>query len=130
MSGIVLLIVDDEAEIRELIASVARRGQSPTKVHLAASAPEAIHLLRTERVDAMITDVRMPGRSGVELLREVEGMGLDVRCALMTGFQEDVIDGVALADLQVIAVLRKPFRLPELVEVLRRLEGAPSPSPA
>ena len=64
-----ILIVDDEAGVRELFAAWLREENYECKT--AASADEALANLATDTYALVISDMMMPGRNGVELLREV-----------------------------------------------------------
>jgi DNA-binding NtrC family response regulator len=64
-----LLIVDDELAHRKVLAAIAE--QSGIACKAVSSAKEALEVLRTEPMDAVISDLFMPEVSGLELLREV-----------------------------------------------------------
>ncbi len=62
-----LLVVDDDAHIRELCHSVAlESGMKPTEV---STAEEALEVMEVLPVDILLTDLRLPGTSGLELLK-------------------------------------------------------------
>ena len=64
-----ILLVDDEPSYLHLVTQfLERNGHS---VRCAASGDEAIAVLEHERPDAIVLDVRMPGRSGLDVLRQV-----------------------------------------------------------
>lgn len=121
VKGPVVLIVDDEQGIRDVVSTVARRVVPMVNVMTAPDGFAAERIVREEDVRGILTDLRMPGRSGLELLEIVARVSPKTRRALMTGFQEDIIDGVALAELGLIEILRKPFRTSELRKVLGEL---------
>ncbi len=79
-----LLIVDDDAAMREMLASLFREHGYP--VHEAASVDDALECARDQDVDAVLSDVRMPGRSGVDLVGELRGLRPGVPVVLMTAF--------------------------------------------
>jgi CheY-like chemotaxis protein len=64
-----ILIVDDDAAMRDALGEAARDLGHDT--YLAASGTEAIALLDTKAIDAMLLDLRMPGMDGIEVLRRV-----------------------------------------------------------
>jgi DNA-binding NtrC family response regulator len=64
-----VLIVDDDAEIRELISRFLNRRQIQTME--AVNGIEAFKIVRSQKVDTVITDVRMPGGDGVTLLKKI-----------------------------------------------------------
>src|SRR2546426_12665117 len=63
-----ILIVDDEQGVREIFAEYLSEGYKCTT---AASADEALARLATEQYALVLSDVMMPGRNGIELLREI-----------------------------------------------------------
>ena len=62
-----VLVVDDERSMRELLSIVLRR--DGYEVLLAADGKVAIETLKRERIDVLITDIRMPEMNGVDVLR-------------------------------------------------------------
>lgn len=116
-----LLIVDDEPEIREVVATVANRLTPRVRVLVAGDAVQAEAVIRTEPVDGLLTDLRMPGPSGIDLLQWTAKNSPSTRCALMTGFHEEVIDGISLEGLGLVGVLRKPFTARDLRDLLSAL---------
>jgi len=84
LRGLTILVVDDEPDLRlGLTRLLSRTGAS---VSSAASAEEAMCMLDGQPVDLVISDIRMPGLSGVELLREIKRTRPAVEVILMTGF--------------------------------------------
>ena len=79
-----VLVVDDERSMRELLSIVLRR--DGYDVLIAADGAAAIELLRRERVDILITDIRMPHMNGVDLLREAKRIAPDIVSIVMTAF--------------------------------------------
>jgi DNA-binding NtrC family response regulator len=79
-----LLIVDDEEEIREMLARNFRfKGY---EVVLASNGKEALDALSSRRFDVMISDIMMPEMNGVELLRKCRDDYPLVRSIMMTGY--------------------------------------------
>jgi two-component system, NtrC family, response regulator PilR len=79
-----VLVVDDERSMRELLSIVLRRDGH--EVLLAENGAAAIELLRRERVDILVTDIRMPQVGGVELLREAKKIDPEIISIVMTAF--------------------------------------------
>ncbi|HEY6121698.1 MAG TPA: response regulator, partial [Pyrinomonadaceae bacterium] len=79
-----LLIVDDELGMRQFLTHLLQRDGHEVKV--AATGSEALELLRSDPVDLIISDVRMPDISGIELLRSVRAILPNVEVVMMTAF--------------------------------------------
>jgi diguanylate cyclase len=111
-----LLIVDDEPHV---LASLTACLQREFAVVSAGSADEALEILRARDFDLLLTDQRMPGMSGVELLDWVRKHRPKMIRLLMTGYAEfeDVVDAINRG--QIFRFLLKPWRLNELVETLQ-----------
>jgi CheY-like chemotaxis protein len=111
-----VLVAEDEDSVRHLLAS-ALRGEYD--LLLASSAEEAIQIAdaRAEPVDLLLTDVVMPGRSGVELAAALVERWPWLRVVFMSGYTEDHL-AVSAANRQP-AVLQKPFTPRELRRRIR-----------
>ena len=79
-----VLVVDDERSMRELLSIVLRR--DGYNVLIADSGKAALDVLKRERVDILITDIRMPEMSGVDVLREAKLIDPSIICIVMTAF--------------------------------------------
>ena len=73
LSGVKVLVVEDEDDSRELIRRVLE--DCHARVFPAASAAEALRLIEIERPDVLVSDIGMPGVDGYELLRQVRARG-------------------------------------------------------
>ncbi len=79
-----LLIVDDEKEIREMLSRHFRMlGYSTT---LAGSGAEALSMLAEKSFDVVVSDIMMPGMTGVDLLREISHEYPMTRVIMITGY--------------------------------------------
>jgi two-component system response regulator PilR (NtrC family) len=79
-----VLVVDDERSMRELLSIVLRR--DGYEVLVAADGRQAVEMLKRERVDVLITDIRMPEMTGVDVLREAKGIDPELITIIMTAF--------------------------------------------
>jgi two-component system, NtrC family, response regulator PilR len=79
-----VLVVDDERSMRELLSIVLRR--DGYDVLIAEDGATGLELLKRERVDILITDLRMPQMNGVDLLREAKRIAPDIVSIVMTAF--------------------------------------------
>ena len=79
-----VLVVDDERSMRELLTIVLKRDGH--EVLVAEDGARAIDLLKRQRVDILITDIRMPQVSGVDVLREAKKIDPEIISIVMTAF--------------------------------------------
>lgn len=115
-----VLVVDDEPAITVALAKKLRReGYECTT---ASSGEEALRRLSTDELDLVVTDVRMPGMSGIELLQEIKRRDPDIQVIMMTAYT-DVGFAVEALRHKADDYLLKPFNLAELSHsVARSLE--------
>jgi signal transduction histidine kinase len=114
----VVLIVDDDEGIREVLEEIIQLCGFSCKT--AGNAEEALKLLQEEPFDLMITDIKMPGMDGMELLRKAKdhSQGLDI--IMMTGFSGDYsFSDVVLAGAS--DILPKPINLEEVEAKINRV---------
>ncbi len=109
-----ILIVDDEPEIRELIASgFQSRGFRTAE---ADNGKNAYERFVSEQADAVVTDVRMPGGDGIELLTRVKTLRPEVPVFLVTGFCDLATDDALKLGAE--ALFSKPFSRLKLIEAV------------
>jgi DNA-binding NtrC family response regulator len=112
-----ILVVDDDAEMRELVHDVLKdRGHQVTT---AGSGQEALTLLSEQDYAVVLTDLRMKGLSGTELLVEIRRLYPDIGVILMTAFGS-VETAVEAMKLGAGDYLTKPVKNDELVRVVER----------
>jgi diguanylate cyclase len=116
-----ILIVDDEPHV---LASLIACLQNDFVVIGAGSADEALAILRSREVDLLLTDQRMPGTSGIELLDWVRNHHPKTIRLLMTGYAEfeDVVEAINRG--KIFRFLLKPWRLNELLETVHEAARA------
>jgi len=79
-----ILVVDDEGAIRYSISKTLQR--VGYQVHTAASGEEALEMMQRQEYDVVLTDIRMPGLTGVELLSRIKERAPDSVVILLTGY--------------------------------------------
>lgn len=85
----IMLIVDDERMIREGIkAALPWKDIGINEVLLASSGEEALEIMKQNDVDIIITDINMPYMTGIELVRIIGEKYKEVRCIVLTGYDE------------------------------------------
>jgi DNA-binding NtrC family response regulator len=121
-----ILIVDDDAGQRSLLDSFLR-GQHFATV-LADSGQRALELLPGGRFDMMISDVRMPGLTGLEALRLVRQQFPTLPVLLVTAYA-DIREAVVAMRDGALNYLAKPIDLDELLATVRQATGAAASGP-
>ena len=116
----VLLIVDDEARILTALRRVLRSERY--EILTAETPTEALRLLDERRVDLVLSDHKMPGMSGLELLARAARKQPSAGRILITGWTEEV-PPAELAAIGVRALLPKPWDNAELKATLRAALG-------
>lgn len=115
-----LLIVDDQIDLADdLAANVPWHKAGITGVYKAYSAQEALDMMQTEAIDVVITDIKMPGMSGLEFISKVRAVWRDVKLILLSGYSEFEYARTAL-EHQVSDYLLKPASDEELLESVQR----------
>jgi two-component system response regulator PilR (NtrC family) len=111
-----ILVVDDERSMRELLQIVLRR--EGHQVRLAESGPVAVAELEREPVDVLISDIKMPGMSGVDVLREAKRLDPDIVGIMVTAYAstESAVEALRLGAYD---YLTKPFDVEELKAKVR-----------
>jgi len=116
-----ILVVDDERSMRELLAIVLRR--EGYEVLLAENGRAAIDLLEREPVDILISDIKMPDLSGVDVLRAAKKIDQDILGIMITAFAstETAVEAMRLGACD---YLSKPFDIDLLkMKVREKIEN-------
>ncbi len=122
-----VLLVDDEPDIIEILEMVFR--EEKMDVYTSRSGREALEVLHKKNVDVVVSDIRMPDLSGVELLREARHVAPDAVFVMMTAYAstETAIEALQHGACE---YLTKPFRMEELksivLQALRRRDSKPA----
>ena len=113
-----ILIVDDDEGVRENLAELFT--VVGYRVVTAASAPEALESLVRERVDLLLTDYRMPGPNGVELIAAARRARPGLRAVLMTAFGDSFTE-IESVRRGAVGYLNKPFEADEVTGLVDRI---------
>ena len=124
-----VLVVDDQSAFRSTIKKMLKELKIQ-QVFEAANGREALKLLDSapEMIDLVLCDWNMPSISGLDLLRQVRSVGLDVPFIMVTG-RADRESVLAAKDAGVTAYVSKPFSAAQLEAKIRvALAGKPATS--
>lgn len=114
-----LLFVDDEPLVLDGLRNALRKRRAVSEMSFLGSGPEALQALSVQSYDAVVTDMRMPGMDGVELLRLVRERYPRTARIVLTGqaSKDDLIRAIPVAQ----QILLKPCDPPTLCAALDRL---------
>ena len=118
MNKEVIFVVDDDPEVRKIIRGVLRVLGYPYKE--ASYGLEALELIKKERFDIVLCNIRMPEMDGLQVMAEARQTRSDLPFIMITGFEEEYsYDQVIEAGAQ--DLIRKPFTQSELKTKLNRI---------
>jgi CheY-like chemotaxis protein len=113
-----VLVADDEAGMRQTLADIL--SESGYGVTEAADGNAALDAIRQNDFDVVVMDIRMPGRDGVSVLREVGKP--PPRVILMTAYAKE--RHLREARERAFAIVHKPFPVPQLLDLIASAAGA------
>lgn len=111
-----ILVVDDDTVFREELSSLL--SDDDHSVQSAPSVAKAIEVLESDEYDVVLTDLKMPRQSGLDLLREVRGRWPRTLVVVLTGYAtvETALEAMKLGAFDYV---RKPFGIEQVRETLR-----------
>lgn len=117
-----VLIVEDEKMIRQGIRAMVQRSGVPVETIMECNNGQmALNILETQRVDVMLTDIRMPKMDGIELVREMQKLPHKPLTVVISGY-DDFSYAVEMMRSGVKEYLLKPVDREKLRQVLEGLE--------
>ena len=120
MTNTPILIVDDEPGVLEGLKDFLE--DEGYEVHEALEANEGLEVFRSVRPDMVLTDLRMPGMTGIELIGEIRKLDRETPIVVVTGYGtlESAIDAIKL---DVFDFITKPIDLDSLKGTLERAKA-------
>jgi excisionase family DNA binding protein len=115
-----VLVVDDEASIRDLLAKTLALAEYD--VDVAADGRSALERMRMYPYDLLIADLRMPGMDGLTVIREAKRYKADLPVLIITGFSTEA-SAIEAVNLGVAGYLTKPFRVPQVLAAAAKALG-------
>lgn len=113
-----ILFVDDEPRVLDGLRRMLRAQRKDWRLSFATSGPEALEILAREVPDVVVSDMRMPGMDGAQLLAEVRRLHPHVVRIILSGQSDPVM--VMKSVLPAHQFLAKPVEAEQLLRVLRR----------
>ena len=111
-----VLIVDDELGPRESLRMILKPLYD---VRTATNGQEALDCIQKEKVDLITLDIKMPGLSGMDVLRELRKLGSDAAVVIVTGYGTltNVHDAIRYGAVDFVS---KPFNVPDIVAIVNK----------
>jgi DNA-binding NtrC family response regulator len=109
-----VLVVEDDPQLRNMLAQ--NFTYFGCEVMTAANGEEAMRVIETKSITAIVSDIQMPKMNGVQLLNHLRDKGITIPVIVMTGYsiyEEDHIN-----DLGAMVTLQKPFTRAQLKEIV------------
>jgi DNA-binding NtrC family response regulator len=113
-----ILVVDDDLHVLEVIE--ARLSSSGFQVCMASGAQEAFEILKDKKVDLIISDMKMPGMSGMDLLKNVRSLMPGLPVIFLTAYGT-IPDAVRALKAGAVDYLVKPFDGRDLINKIRKI---------
>ena len=118
-----VLVVDDEASIRDLLSKTLALAEYD--VDTAPDGSTALDRMRESNYDLLIADLKMPGMDGLTLIRQAKRIKADLPVIIITGFSTES-SAIEAVNLGVAGYLTKPFRVPQVLAAASKALGAPA----
>jgi excisionase family DNA binding protein len=115
-----VLVVDDEASIRDLLAKTLALAEYD--VDVAPDGRSALERMRINPYDLLIADLKMPGMDGLTVIREAKRYRADLPVIIITGFSSES-SAIEAVNLGVAGYLTKPFRVPQVLAAAAKALG-------
>jgi CheY-like chemotaxis protein len=127
-----VLIVDDAIDLGRLLQDALKTIHPDISISVVPSAEEALLESTRFTLDVLITDLRLPGMTGLDLIRKIRVRQPNVKVILMTGLRPDDRLYRQKEEAAVDIFLRKPIMTPEFLDAVDQLlgESKPAPEPA
>lgn len=114
-----ILVIDDDVVFLETLAEAMKRGHRDIAIRTATTAEQGLLLLGRKRFDAVISDFRMPGLNGMDLLQECAVACPDTPVIVLTGYGSQALEQDAL-NHGAYALLQKPVSADVLYSAVTR----------
>ena len=112
-----ILVVDDEPKLCHLIEELLKL--EGYRVDVSISNMEALQMIKKNKYQMLITDLKMPGIDGLELIQKARELNPEIRTIIITG-SETVETAVQSLKHEIDDDIKKPFSIVELKKVIKR----------
>jgi len=112
-----ILVVDDDPSLRDMLSIILKK--EGYRVQCADAARSALDILKAAKADLVISDIKMPDLSGIELLKKIKGIDPSIPVIMITAYASTA-DAVEAMKLGAENYVTKPFNIEELKVVVNR----------
>jgi DNA-binding response OmpR family regulator len=116
-----VLVVDDDDDVSSTLADMLRTAGYAVKTTY--SGRQALAFMETDKFDAVILDLAMPGKGGISVLHDLKERGDTTPVVVLSAYL-GMLDREQLSELGAREVLEKPAGAEELVSILAALTGS------
>jgi two-component system response regulator PilR (NtrC family) len=120
-----ILVVDDELSMREFLKILLEK--EGYKVSTAPEASSAIDLIRGQKFDLVLSDIKMPGMGGLSLLEKIKEMDSSLPVIMITAFASPENAVIAMKS-GAFDYITKPFKVEEIIKIIKSAISASSPT--
>ena len=111
-----ILVIDDELGPRESLRILFKNKYN---VITAESGPKGIEIIKSEKIDLVILDLKMPKKNGIETLIEIRNYNKDVPVIILTGYG-DMATAKKAMEYGVREFITKPFEISEIESIVAK----------
>jgi len=111
-----ILVVDDEIGPRESLRMILK---PIYEVHTASNGHEALQSISREKIDLVTLDLKMPGISGIEVLKEIKKLHSDIEVVIITGYGT-LTNAVEAIRYGAVDFISKPFNVAEIISIVSK----------
>jgi len=113
---VVVLVAEDEPELRDAITGALKN--EGYEVLEAENGKTALEIINQQQIHIVLSDLTMPGGSGIELLSNIEKLERKPIVIMMTGFSD--LTEAEVQEKGATALLAKPFNTPSLINIVAK----------
>ena len=111
-----ILVVDDEVGPRESLRMILKPIYD---VHTATNGQEALQFISREKIDLVTLDLKMPGISGIDVLKEIKKLHADIEVVIVTGYGT-LTNAVEAIRYGAVDFISKPFNVAEIISIVSK----------
>lgn len=117
-----VLIVDDHAIVREGLTKIIEFEKDMVVMGMANDSSEAIHQVSTHKMDVVVLDISMPGRSGLDVIKDIKNIQPGVKIIILSMYQEERF-AVRAFKAGASGYLTKEMATEEIVNAIRKVSS-------